>query len=271
MSLTEAQRHAVETTSREVLCLAGAGAGKTTVMTERVIRQISGGMSPHDFLILTFTRRAAGQMRDRIVRRLEEIGRDDASRAVRSMLLGTIHSVALRWLRLDGDTIGLNGQTLTVLDQQDADALLDRVCADLGYRSGKSWKHDLSWTKVNKYREAVYTGRAVDYEKSPHRMPLQRAMAEYRHRLIGVNALDYGSILCEALRLLTEYPNVLARYRERIHAVVVDEIQDLNAVEHSLIRLLCPPATFFGIGDPRQSLYGWRGAQPSMMFEEIGA
>jgi len=267
MKLTTAQQHAVDTDAREVLVISGAGSGKTRTMVERTVRMIRGGASPLDFLVLTFTRRASNEMRERLARRLGELGYDNPERTIGSMLCGTFHSIALRFLRLDGDKLGLNGPTLTVLDQKDADMVLEQVCRDLGYVNGRSWKHDLSWSKVTKYREAIYTGQADDYAASPYRQPLTRAFTEYRHRMVGLNSLDFGSLLQECRRLLTEYPDVLARYRDRIKHVVVDEVQDCDATQFDLHDFFAPPATFFAVGDFRQSIYGWRGARPDLCLK----
>ncbi len=261
---TAAQTRAIVTDSREVLVLAGAGSGKTSVMVARLRRLFADGASPHDFMVLTFTRRAAGEMRERLIRGLTEDGHENADRIVAYMMLGTFHSAALRILRRDGDKIGLDGPSITIIDPSDADVLLKQVCRDFGYMKGDKFKSGLSWKSVSGYREALYTGQLSEGTRT---VEGDRILAEYRSRMIQLNALDFGSILAECRRLLAEHPNVLESYRAQIRHVVVDEIQDSDETQFDLHDFFSPPATFFAVGDFRQSIYGWRGARPALCLK----
>lgn len=255
MNLTDRQRSAVEATEREVLVIAGAGSGKTRVLTERVRWLLDHGASPSDLLVLTFTRAAAGELRDRLE------GVDTAG-----ILLGTFHSIALTILRSDGDKLGYDVDTLTVVDPDDADLLLKQVCQDLGYLDGKTWRQGLSWKAVAKCREAFYSGT---WARSGDTLDVRETniIACYHMRLHDLNSLDFGLILTECHKLLESFPDVLERWRGRIKHVLVDECQDSSRLEFSLYDMFCPPAHLFMVGDLRQTLYRFRGAAPELVIE----
>ncbi|MFM9966750.1 MAG: ATP-dependent helicase, partial [Planctomycetaceae bacterium] len=196
----------------------------------------------------------ATEMRDRLS---AATGND---RAVREMLLGTFHSIALKILRTDGDKLGYDTSRLTVCSQDDADMLLRQVCEDFGYLKGKTWKAGWSWSKVKDYREEVYTGK--DGEEA---IPLVGVLAEYHSRLRSMNVLDFGMILLETTRLFAEHPAVLQRWQSRIKHVIVDEYQDTDLTQYILHEFFAPPATFWACADRRQAIYNFRGARPDLM------
>lgn len=269
MNFTPDQLRAIETDSREVLVIAGAGSGKTRVTTERIRRLIRDGGCASDFLVLTFTRKAAAEMRSRIGQGLHEDGWKNPHMELRAMLLGTFHAMALRMLRQDGDKIGYQRESLTVVSPADADLLLIQVSRDLGFlRSNNKWSSDLSFEKLSNGRERLYTGQITEEEWSGH---VREILTEYRARLFGLNALDFGSILIECQRLLSGVPEVLERYRTRIKHVFVDELQDTDRTQFNLHDFFSPPGSFFGVGDFRQSIYGFRGARPDLVVERHAA
>lgn len=265
MQLTQAQQQAVETDAREVLVVAGAGSGKTRVLTERVLFLLRDqGVSASEIMVLTFTRKAANELRERLVAGVTTAAdHSDADRPLEGMMVGTFHSVALDILRNDGDRLGYDTKTLTVIEPEDADLLLKQVCRDLQYLVGKKWRNALSWKKVVQYREAVYRRGVGPGGSSP--VPL--IFNEYAARLYRLNVLDYGHILLQCRKLLLKHHDVRFRYDQRIKHVLVDELQDCDAVQHDLLAYFAPPATFFGVGDTRQSIYGFRGARPELMRE----
>lgn len=272
IDLTDSQREAVESDARVILVLAGAGSGKTRVLIHRIAHLLKHGASISDFLVLTFTRKAAAEMKSRLRALLGTgpTGRDP----IAGLLIGTFHSIALRILRSDGGKLGYNPRTLTIATQEDADELLRITCLDLGYARyvtkaatrKLTWPNPhLSWETVRRFREHWYTtGRPGDFGKKPADV-LMRILREYRSRLRHHNALDFGSILLECRRLLKEWPEVLQRWRDRIKHVIVDEMQDTDEVQHDLHEFFAPPATLFAVGDGEQSVYGFRGARPDLM------
>ena len=215
MKLTPSQREAVETEAKDVLVIAGAGSGKTMVLIERIIHLFTRrGASPSELLVLTFTRAAAAEMRERLRQRLADSGQSDAPRLVQSMWMGTFHSMALRMLRGDGGHLGYNPEHLTVCSQDDADALLKQVCKDLGHlklgpRGKEHWADGLSWDRLGRAREEAYTSQ----RQSVSDVRLGLILGEYWARLHQMNCLDFGRILQECRRLLGEWPEVLSRYR----------------------------------------------------------
>ena len=168
--MTGQQQRAIETDEREVLVVAGAGSGKTRVLTLRIHHLLTQrGASPGEFLILTFTRKAAGEM----IARLVKVLGDDV---VRRLTIGTFHSVALSILRVDGDSIGYIPETLTIVDPRDADTLLRRTCVDLGYARSKRWRdqatgehcESLTWKPDPLNITAVGWIRRVSVPLPPH-------------------------------------------------------------------------------------------------------
>lgn len=274
MTFTDSQKAAVTSTSPVVLVIAAAGSGKTHVLTHRLKHLLDHGASIADFLVLTFTRRAAAELKGRLRELLGDVRR--ARNPVDGLLIGTFHSVALSILRVDGEKLGYNSAELTVASDQDAQELLLQVCLEFGlarYRlvgdvKKLCWLKGLSWAKVLRFREHVYTtGGVAGFMEKPIEV-LTRILAEYRTRLRNLNAMDFGSILLECQRLLDENPEVLTRWRGRVKHVMVDELQDTDEVQYTLHRAFAPPATFFGVGDRRQSIFGFRGARPDLMTKQ---
>lgn len=263
MNLTDAQLKAVTTGAGDVLVIAGAGSGKTRVLVERIVHLVQArGVSPSSIMCLTFTRRAAGEMRARLLRRLLEVAGDGVApsiveRDLSRMMMGTFHSVAFRILRQHGEHIGYTSPT--VVEADDADALLMDVCATLGFVRGRAWRNGLSARQVERARESYYTT-----SKAPEGH-CGLILGEYRSRLFQMQLLDFGSILLEVKRLFERHPWVLQKYHEQIKHVLVDESQDSDEVQYNLHDLFAPPACFFAVGDRRQSIYGFRGARPDLM------
>lgn len=256
--LTPSQQQAVESDARDILCIAGAGAGKTRVLSQRVIRILNVGTEPKSFLILTFTRRAAKEMKQRI----EAVAGDGSTRG---MLIGTFHSVCFSLLRAYGDRIGYDTQTLSVIDTIDADALLQSTARDCGLVDGNGkGKKGCSLKQLAAYRDAVYAGMTHEITEQ-----LEQWFAHYTSERRSMNVLDFGSCLTEVNRLFTECPDVLEIYRRRIEHIFIDEAQDLDAIQHGFV-FLFPDATHFFVGDLRQSIYGWRSARPDLLRRLAG-
>lgn len=256
--LTESQCKAMTTESRETLVIAGAGSGKTKVLCHRIAYLINQGASPADLMVLTFTRRAAGEMLARLEQLLPDVRWSD-------VLIGTFHSVALNLLNSDGDTLGYT-PPITVIELDDCELLLKQCARDLGWFDGKKWRDGLSLKKLRSHLDHYYNTGEWQHG-TPELGKLSEICTNYHHELHQMNAVDFGLILIESRRLLTEHPDVLERFRQRIKHVLVDELQDSDTVQYDLHDWFAPPATFFGVGDGGQSIYGFRGARPDLMTE----
>lgn len=260
--LTVRQFQAVTTPAEDVLVLAGAGAGKTSTMVQRIAHLLAHGASASDLLVLTFTRKAASEMRDRIGTVLIEAGKD-AGAHLREMKIGTFHAVALGMITADAEVLGYRGQ-LTIADEGDAFFLLERVAAGLGYLNASThqWGPGLSAQTVLKARDDWYsTGTPVANDTA-----VGRILSEYRAQLYAMNVLDFGLILVELDRLL-QMPDRAEAWRARIKHTLVDEMQDADEIQYNMHEQLRGGGTFFGVGDRRQSIYGFRGARPELMTE----
>lgn len=272
--LTESQQEAIESESARTLVIAGAGSGKTKVLVQRIVHLIQEkGASPSDMLVLTFTRDASAEMRQR----LEADGID-----CRDMMLGTFHAVALRMVMANAEALGYQKNTIGIIDVQDADMLLEDVATGLGYCSRKAdgkikWQQGLSGKRLRAYLDTYYSAGVHDsfvHRISTSPKVLVAIITEYHARLKQMNLLDFGMILVECHRLLFENPGVLAAYRSQIKYVMVDEIQDTDAIQYTLHQHFATTADFidgadyFAVGDPRQTIYTFRGARPDLMESE---
>lgn len=265
---TPDQQRAIDSNAKRIITPSPAGSGKTRTAMSRVVRLLKEGVAPQSFCIITFTRKAASEMKERLI---DMLGADEAAReTVRKMVVNTIHALCLKILQTYGERIGYHkADQITVVDQMEAENLLERICIDFGYLAclkPKRWKVGLSFKTVQKYIEDFYSGVSREWEPSQQE-PLARILSEYRMRLREGHVLDFGSLLNEATRLFTEHPDVLALYQERFKHVIVDECQDLSATQHKQLLMLIEKASAFLVGDAGQAIYSWRGARPEMLHE----
>lgn len=252
--LNPEQREAVVSTDGPLLIFAGAGSGKTRVICYRMAYLIEEkGVEPGEILAVTFTNKAASEMKERV----EKL----TGLSVASMWVSTFHSAAVRILRRDYPSIG-GSRDFTIYDDGDSETLLKNIIRDAGY--------DPKVEKPALY--SAYIGRAKDELQSPDRWiektRISQSLAErvhlvygeYQKRLRAANALDFGDLLVEAVRLL-ETPEVLERYQDRFRYVLVDEYQDTNTAQSRMIELLAAKRrNLCVVGDDDQSIYEWRGA-----------
>ncbi len=268
---TASQQQAITSQIRDILAIAGAGSGKTFALTERIIDlHTNRGVPASRIMVLTFTRKAAVEMKSRLRERLEQISPTLAPAFIRDITMGTFHSIGLRILRQDGDAIGYQGKSLIVVDADDTDFLLKEVARDFGCFDGKSWKRGMSGKIVNTYLESFYTtGKmlVVDSEKEEEFRAARLIIQEYHARLFQMNAVDFGRILTEVQKLFTHAASVRERYSGAYDHVLVDELQDANAIQHYGFLDMFDRSDFFGVGDRRQSVYAFRGSRPDLMTE----
>ncbi len=254
--LNPEQRAAVEATEGPLLVLAGAGTGKTRVLTTRIAHILASGRAyPSQILAVTFTNKAAREMRERIG---GQIGG-----AVEGMAwLGTFHAIGVKILRRHAELAGLKSG-FTILDDDDQVRLLKQVIEAAGVDKERWPARQLaslidSWKNKGLTPDKVPAGEALAFASGKGR----DLYAAYQSRLKDLNACDFGDLLLECIRLFREHPDVLASYHKRFRYILVDEYQDTNVAQYLWLRLLaqgCPNVCC--VGDDDQSIYGWRGAE----------
>jgi DNA helicase-2/ATP-dependent DNA helicase PcrA len=253
--LNDAQRRAVEAVDGPVLVLAGAGTGKTRVLTTRLAYILGTGRAfPAELLAVTFTNKAAREMRERLEAMI--------GRAANGVWLGTFHAIAARILRRHAELVGLRS-SFTILDTDDQLRLLKQLLAAENIDE-RRWPARLLLATVQRWK---------DRGLGPERVPREDAgdfargravdlYRKYQDRLMTVNAVDFGDLLLHNLTLLTGNPDVLGDYQRRFRYLLVDEYQDTNVAQYLWLRLLAQQRrNLCCVGDDDQSIYSWRGAE----------
>src|SRR5580658_2033045 len=253
--LNEAQRVAVETVDGPLLVLAGAGTGKTRVLTTRFAHILLTRRAwPSQVLAVTFTNRAAREMRERISAMLGE--------PVEGMWLGTFHAPCARMLRRHAKLVGLEAN-FSILDSDDQLRLLKQVM-EAERIDTKRWVPPALMAIVQRWKDRGLTpARVTQVEDSDFANGQARALyAAYQDRLRTLNAADFGDLLLHVTEILREQPEVLAQYHRQFRYILVDEYQDTNLVQYLWLRLLAQGNhNICCVGDDDQSIYSWRGAE----------
>ncbi|ACI50008.1 UvrD/REP helicase [Gluconacetobacter diazotrophicus PA1 5] len=256
--LNPEQRAAIETTDGPLLVLAGAGTGKTRVLTTRFAHiLLSGRARPYQILAVTFTNKAAREMRERIGALLGE--------PVEGLWLGTFHALCARMLRRHAEYVGL-GSGFTILDTDDQLRLLKQVIEPLRIDT-KRWPPQGILGVIQRWKDRGLTPERVtpaedcDFAGGQCR-PIYAA---YQARLVQLNACDFGDLMLHVTEILRTRPDVLAQYHRLFRYILVDEYQDTNTIQYLWLRLLAQregqPANICCVGDDDQSIYSWRGAE----------
>jgi DNA helicase-2/ATP-dependent DNA helicase PcrA len=252
-SLNPAQAEAVEHVHGPLLVLAGAGSGKTRVLTTRIASLIERhGVPPDRIFAVTFTNKAAGEMKERIGRLLN---RDPSG-----LWIGTFHSLGARVLRRDAALLGFTHQ-FTIYDQADSVSLVKRLLEQRGH-SPKTFTPKVVQSIISGARNRMQSPADLRAESPFDRLAhvaadVQEAMGP---ALKAANAMDFDDLLLRPLELFREHPDRLEYYRHKFQFILVDEFQDTNKAQYELIRLLGRHGNVAAVGDDDQSIYGWRGA-----------
>ena len=250
--LNPQQRKAVTAGNGPILVLAGPGSGKTRVLTQRVAYLIAQeGVRPYRILAVTFTNRAAREMQTRVEKLL---GND----ATQGMLLGTFHAICARLLRREAESLPL-GSNFVIFDADDQERMVKGIIRELNLNEKLYRPASVHAAISNAKNELI---GADDYPITTYRDEVvKRVYAEYQKRLVASNAVDFDDLLLYTARLLEDNPAVREKYARRFEHVLVDEFQDTNLAQYTLIKHLSSAhRNIFVVGDPDQSIYRWRGA-----------
>jgi DNA helicase-2/ATP-dependent DNA helicase PcrA len=258
--LNKKQLEAVNTLEGPVLIIAGAGSGKTRTMTYRIANLIEHGVKPYQIMALTFTNKAAREMKNRIL--------DLVGNKANDAWIGTFHSICMRMLRRDIDKLGYE-RSFVIYDDDDKGKLLKEIYAQFSYDEKsftiKQMQRTISDAK-NRLLDA--DGWFKESDRDYHAQRIHDVFSEYEKRLKMANALDFDDIITKTLELFDKEPSVLEHYQDRFLHVSVDEYQDTNFSQYELVRLLTLKSrNLCVVGDDDQSIYGWRGADIRNILE----
>ena len=251
--LNPAQHQAVMTTQGPLLVLAGAGSGKTRVLTFRIAHMIADeGVRPWQILAITFTNKAAAEMRERLEVLLPN--------NIRGMWVCTFHAMCVRLLREDGERLGY-GSNFAIYDDDDSKRLVKTILSDLDI-DVRQFPLNSIRSKISAAKNALLYPDDVEAQAaSPMDHVVARVYRVLQTRLDKANAMDFDDLLIKAFELLSKYPDVLAKYQERFRYINVDEYQDTNGVQYAITKLLASKyRNLMVVGDDDQSIYSWRGA-----------
>lgn len=257
--LNEAQRAAVEYIDGSSLVIAGAGSGKTRVLTYKIAYLLSQGMKPWSIMALTFTNKAAREMKERIGKL---VGNDLAQH----LYMGTFHSIFSRILRAEAEHIGFNNN-FTIYDESDSRSLIKAIVKEMGL-DDKKYKPaavhaKISMAKNNLMSAAAYDSDAAIFEQNKRaQMPeVGKIFVAYVQRCKQANAMDFDDLLTLTYQLFREHEDIRHKYAARFDYVLVDEYQDTNHVQMSIVMQLCQEKQrVCAVGDDSQSIYSFRGA-----------
>ncbi|WP_200347035.1 ATP-dependent helicase, partial [Rhodospirillum rubrum] len=254
--LNPEQRAAVTTTDGPVLVLSGAGTGKTRVLTARLAQILATRpVRPWQVLAVTFTNRAAREMRERAGAMIGPMAEQ--------VWLGTFHALGVRMLRRHGDLVGLRSG-FTILDADDQLRLLKQILEAEGIDT-KKWTPQAGMGLIQRWKDKGLLPEAVPAGDGGREYAGGRAVdlyKQYQQRLAVVNAADFGDLLLHCLTIFTKHPDVLADYSKMFHYILVDEYQDTNVAQYLWLRLLARGhGNICCVGDDDQSIYSWRGAE----------
>ena len=251
--LNEQQTKAVEDTEGAILVIAGAGSGKTRVLTAHICRLLDMGVDPYNILAITFTNKAADEMQERIAR---ETG------AERAIWTSTFHSMCAKMLRMDGDKLGYT-QNFAIYTELESERVVKRMCDNVNGADPKKkgyYLNHISSAKTAQLDPEEYYGEIKDFVTDAR--IVTAVYTAYERELASSNAMDFDDLLLKTAELFEAYPEVLEKWQNRFRYIHVDEFQDTNAVQYKLVKMLAGKwGNLFVVGDEDQSIYSWRGAE----------
>ena len=258
-ALNEAQRAPTLHKDGPLIVIAGAGSGKTRVLTYRIAYLMSQGVDAFSILALTFTNKAAREMKARIA---QLVGESEA----KNLWMGTFHSIFARILRAEADKLGYPSN-FTIYDTQDSDRLLASIIKEMGLDKDQ-YKTKQIRSRISSFKNSLITVRAYyndpdlqEADAMAHRPKMGEIYAEYVDRCFKAGAMDFDDLLLRTNELLNRFPEVLAKYQDRFRYLLVDEYQDTNHSQYLIVRALSDKfQNICVVGDDAQSIYAFRGA-----------
>ncbi len=259
-SLNEAQRAAVQYNSGPHLIVAGAGSGKTKVLTHKIAYLIEDGFDPSNILSLTFTNKAANEMKERIT---AMIGVTKAKK----LWMGTFHSILARIMRTEAESLNYQ-KNFSIYDRDDSVSLVSNILLALNLsidnKTASAIQHQISSLKNKMILPDEY---AKHHASTLSEKKIAQVYIEYNKRLFENNSMDFDDLLLKPIQLFNNHQRILAKYKKEFKYVLVDEFQDTNKAQYEIIKLLVSGRTkLCVVGDDAQSIYGWRGAELENML-----
>lgn len=255
--LNPAQESAVQTTSGPLLILAGAGSGKTKTLTHRIAYLIAHErIWPNEILAVTFTNKAAREMRERLGQLLKQ---DSGSRQFMPWM-GTFHGICVRLLRIDGDKIGIQSNYV-IYDEDDRQGLIKQAMKQLAITDKQVKPSAVSSMISNAKNELISPQEYEDTAHYPFQKEVAKIYAHYEKLRQAAGALDFDDLLIETVRLFKEHDDIREKWRTQFKHILIDEYQDTNAAQYAIVKsLVGPERNICVVGDDWQSIYSWRGA-----------
>lgn len=256
--LNEPQRQAVENTDGPVMIIAGAGSGKTRVLTYRIAYLMAKGVDPFNILSLTFTNKAAKEMKERIAKL---VGNE-----ARNLWMGTFHSIFAKILRIEADKLGYP-TNFTIYDTDDSKSLIKTILKEMGL-DDKVYKPGMVLNRISTAKNSLITAQQyfnspelVDYDHNTGKPKIAEIFLNYTQRCFRAGAMDFDDILLKTHELLARFPDVVNKYQHKFRYVMVDEFQDTNHVQYAIVKKLSAVHQNIAVvGDDAQSIYAFRGA-----------
>ncbi|MFI4927608.1 MAG: ATP-dependent helicase, partial [Burkholderiales bacterium] len=246
--LNLAQQEAVNYLHGPCLVLAGAGSGKTRVITHKIGRLIQAGLEAKRIAAITFTNKAAAEMRER--------AKSLVGREAKDVLICTFHALGVRMMRQDGSVLGLKPQ-FSILDSDDVTSILKDAGGTTDAATARQWQWGISLSQ----NMGLNAAQALAQAKDDNERVTATIMQRYEERLAAYQSVDFDDLIGMPLKLLRDFPEVRAKWQQQLGHVLVDEYQDTNATQYELLKLLVGErGRFTAVGDDDQSIYGWRGA-----------
>ena len=258
--LNPAQAEAVEFNARPHMIVAGAGSGKTKALTHKIAYILADGFEPENILALTFTNKAANEMKERITALV--------GKKAEKIWMGTFHSILARILRNEAETLGYQ-KNFSIYDKEDSVSLVNNLMQELEIEidgmNANNIHHRISNLKNQMISPDEYE---KDFAQTPKERQLAKIYKEYNKRLKINNAMDFDDLLLKPIELFNTNQRALQTYRKQFKYILVDEFQDTNKAQYEIIKFLATPRTkVCVVGDDAQSIYGWRGAHIGNMLD----
>ena len=258
--LNERQLEAVTSSSQYLRIVAGAGSGKTRVLTYRIAFLLSElGVAPWSILAITFTNKVAQEMRARVIKMINNDDRD--------LTIKTFHSFAAMFLRREISVLGFP-QSFTILDEEDQTKLIKDIAAEMGFKRGdKIVGKTLSYIGSCKLQEKYPEEIKIIKPKFEDERTCLEIYTRYEEEKNKNLSLDFDDLLLKANFILENYPDIRTKWQRKFSHILIDEFQDTNNVEYKMVRMLMKPTTcLYVVGDPDQTIYTWRGANQEIIL-----